>query len=178
MKLITLILLIILIIGCFSPNPKFGMAFNEERTKLGLQELPDHWNVSSVEGDFTIWINPDADRLLDQKRPVFFSKTVSYLKDEPVFESDLYYSGKQFETIDGHISESVTTTFYFSPYELGNDTIKGWHCRYTGPGQKSDVYENQFFLLIETKSLTQIDSTLKSWGIKNNLKVSVDRDPK
>jgi hypothetical protein len=159
-----------LVNSCSFPKTKFGPEFNDHRKKIGLELLPRDWEAGSVSDDYTVWLNPDRGRLKDAKRPAFFSKATSYTKTgEIISEEDLYYSGKAFNTIDGHNDESLSIAYYFVSKEIAEVPVIGWHCTYTGQGKEVDPAvkkpEKIFYLKMADISLVQADSILKEWGM-------------
>ena len=157
--------------GCIYPKQKFGSDSNAYRKKLGLEILPNDWKAISVGENFTIWKNPIADKLLQEGKPLFFSKSVKYNQDNKlVSEEDLYYSGKKFTTIDGSESESVSIKYFFRPQKLGDNEVEGWYCTYTGPENftnfdKAEETPKEFVLTPSAITLTASDSILRKWNL-------------
>jgi hypothetical protein len=120
--------IVLLFSGCKHKEIKFGAAYNKKRTEVGLQEIPKQWGILKAEKDFAIFINPDL-----EKKPLYYSKTIRYKDNKWTDEEDIFYSGKKFETIDGHLNESLHVTYYFVPTIKGFDTLKGLQIIYTGP---------------------------------------------
>jgi hypothetical protein len=149
--------------GCFYPKEKFGVENNEFRIKMGLEILPGNWKPSSVGSNYTIWQNPKGDLFFSKKEPFFFSKSISYNRSELISEEDLYYSGKEFTTIDGDERESLSIKYYFIPQHEGDEIVKGWYCYYVKPSRKSKKIYSLSTINITIK---EADSILKSWMLK------------
>jgi hypothetical protein len=149
---------------------------NEIRKNVGLATLPDTWEAISIGKDYTVWKNPLADKLLDEDKPVFFSKSVGYdQKNNLISEEDLYYSGKRISTIDGHERESVSITYYFKPQEMAGTEVKGWYNIYTGKELKSGLNntnessEKSSLFPVQIDMITA-DSILKKWGFEPHVR--------
>jgi hypothetical protein len=146
------------------------MEYNDHRQQAGIPLLPGSWKISSAASDYTVWVNPDADRLLKEGKPLYFSKSIKYdLKGGLISEEDMYYSGKLFNTPDGSTNETVSVAYYYIPQKIAGAEVRGWHCVYIGPekeisSEKKDP-EKTFIFLPEALPLARADSILKSWDI-------------
>jgi hypothetical protein len=168
-SLIPLLTLILNVVSAWNHRiGKFGIAFNEDRRKLGLEVLQENWHTISKGPGYSIWKNPLGDKALNDGTAICFSKAVSYNQNqEIVSEEDLYYSGRKYNTIDAHESEALSITYFFSPQKMGDKTANGWYCSYSGPqrelhmdSSKSDtiLYSSTPILI----NLIQADSVIRT----------------
>lgn len=168
MRNVNIILLFILLNGCFQSEVKFGKEYNSERVKMGLEEIPAGWKESEIMNSYISWINPQAEKLLNEGKPVFFSKIVSFDGEKFKAESDLYYSGKKFNTVDGLVSESINKKYYAEPTVVGYEKLQGMQCVYSGPVDTLKGMEGKdeiFNATLVYISVQKCDSILKSWGL-------------
>jgi hypothetical protein len=166
-----LLALIIATQGCTgtdSPNPKYGMAFNGERERIGLPVLQENWRYNKIIGESADeWINPSY----NEDIPYHFKKTVTFNRDTIINETDYYIGQQEFNTIDGRGKEHLYITYYFIEYEEYDKKCDiGWECIFVTATEATSsnlVPERRAYawtIIDITKE--EADSILVSWGLK------------
>lgn len=162
-ELLVFLFFLVNIIGCTTPDPRFGPMRNVQRRERGLEELPVGWRGSMGPGNYCNWLNPALDRLLKEGHAFLGVVTVSFDEERQVTaENDVYYSGKEFATVGGHSDESLSVKFYYKPQRIADTVMRGWVCVYEGPFAMSGVGRSI--------SLGSADSMLNTWGLKPPLR--------
>jgi hypothetical protein len=156
------IILLIISASCMNLSKKYDVKFNNQREKLGLPILNKDWKLykhgkDNNGSDFLIYINPKVTFYQNKNRPFHYSKEILFSKDTIIYESDTYFSGGKFETIDGLLNVSLVVSYHFVDDFL-NDEIAPKVWIYTLFSDK-----NHSNGMVITKE--RADSTLKLWGI-------------
>jgi hypothetical protein len=157
-----LLLLFRLLLYIFETS-KYGMAFNEEREKIGLPLVKRNWRYSKINGFETLgccWIIPTKEK----DKPYYFNKELIYNRDSLIREVDRYLGTRKFETLDGSIQEALFITYYFAD--------KQWKYVFRGEDKSCQQYSSRGYSCRHNYDLTkaEADSILKLWNIDRELK--------
>ncbi len=149
------------IICCNLPRlyePQYGQEYNEERKKLELPILPDHWKVVGLSREHVIWIDPDEVNKLKHRIPFHASKKVDYKSGTLRWEKDRYYGTEDYVDVNGDFQREFLSITYY--YQVDGDNEPRWGV-YFGQGlEKIDVFNPPRY------SLEEAEQILKEWGIK------------
>jgi hypothetical protein len=135
----------------------YGIKFNDYRLKLGLPILDSTWIFSktfSKNENICKWINTTNIKT----EPYHFSKTVGYVDDTILWETNHYVGINKIKTIDGEFPEEL-----FITYNFNKDSMFKWEYRFSK--QFSTDIENLYRIEVMSISKKEVDSIIKIWDI-------------
>ncbi len=143
---------------------KYGPAFNSVRKELGITILPDNWiRLNHYKTESLNWKNPQGDRLSDEKKPHHFLKVMVFKNQEPELEQDNFYSGREFEHMDGTGFEKIWVTYHHDRKRKGENP---WKCTLeTGVPSGYDDPRYPIRFTGEPISLEVAQRMLIQWGL-------------
>ncbi|RFS18796.1 hypothetical protein DVR12_26725 [Chitinophaga silvatica] len=125
----------------FPPGKKYGVAFNAERKRLGIDTLPATWTTKDKYKTSKIWYPPNRQDSGSFRN----SKMVIIQSGEIIYEGDTY------KRIIDRKAELLSVQCKF-------DTVNNWEYMY---------YNENISPSNINVTKTQSDSILKIWGLKD-----------
>jgi len=140
-------------------EPQYSQDHNEERKKLGLPIIPDHWKIAGLSSEHVIWSDPERENKLEHRIPFHASKRVDYKSGTLQRERDRYYGVEDYVDANGDLQrERLTITYY---YQVDGDDEPRWRIALMQDEKRDgDVFKDGKVTLEEAEEI------LREWGIE------------